>query len=301
MQTAATPPAAGYADREPTKPPDWHQLVVWDVFFNALTTGLFLVAAVGELALPEVFGPVAVWAYPAAFVLLLVDLSLLVLDLGDPLRFHHMLRVFKLSSPMSLGTWCLTAYSLPLTLLVAIDIGTVVGLVPGDSDAVWWVRRVLLIAGLPVAFGSAAYKGVLFSTSAQPGWRDSRWLGGYHTSSAVVFGCAELLVLSVLTGHDRAAALLRPALGLLLVLGLIPLGLLLGELRPELTRRYTRDDLFRGVALSVGGGVLIPLLALAAVGTNPFAVVLTAVLVLTGGWVIRHLIVMLPHQAPLVR
>ena len=45
---------------------------------------------------------------------------LLVLDLGDPLRFHHMLRVFKPSSPMSLGTWSLTVYSLPLTLIVAM-------------------------------------------------------------------------------------------------------------------------------------------------------------------------------------
>ena len=46
---------------------------------------------------------------------------MLVLDLGDPLRFHHMLRVFKPSSPMSLGTWSLAAYSLPLTLIVAIE------------------------------------------------------------------------------------------------------------------------------------------------------------------------------------
>ena len=55
-------------------------------------------------------------------MLLIVDLACLVLDLGDPLRFHHMLRVFKPSSPMSLGTWCLSAYSLPLTLLVASDL-----------------------------------------------------------------------------------------------------------------------------------------------------------------------------------
>src|SRR4051812_13407100 len=86
-----TPAAPGYADKEPTQPPDWHGLVVWDVFFNALTTGLFLVAAVGELARPGVFGPVAVWAYPLALVLLVADLSCLVLDLGSPSRFHHML------------------------------------------------------------------------------------------------------------------------------------------------------------------------------------------------------------------
>ncbi len=111
--------AAGYATGPVTKAPDWHGLVAWDLLFNNLTTGLFLVAALGELAAPEVFTAVAKAAYPIALVLLLADLVCLVLDLGDPLRFHHMLRVFKPSSPMSLGTWCLTIYSLPLTVIVA--------------------------------------------------------------------------------------------------------------------------------------------------------------------------------------
>src|SRR4051812_27972715 len=161
-----TPNPQGYAGRVVTKAPNWHDLVVLDVLFNNLTTGLFLVAAVGELAAPAAFAPVSVWAYPLALALLLIDLSLLVLDLGDPLRFHHMLRVFKPSSPMSLGTWCLTAYSLPLTLLVALDALGLLGVLPGDSAAPGWVRTVLLVAGWPFALGSAAYKGVLFSTTA---------------------------------------------------------------------------------------------------------------------------------------
>ena len=102
---------AGCADREVVKTPGWHSLVVWDVFFNGLTTGLFLVAALAELVLPTQFKSICLYAYPVALMLLLIDLVLLVLDLGDPWRFHHMLRVFKPSSPMSLGTWCLTIYS----------------------------------------------------------------------------------------------------------------------------------------------------------------------------------------------
>jgi hypothetical protein len=86
-----------------TKVPAWHGIIAWDALLNGMATGLFLAAAVSELAAPAVFMRVAKVAYPVALVLLLVDLGLLVLDLGDPLRFHHMLRVFKLSSPMSLG------------------------------------------------------------------------------------------------------------------------------------------------------------------------------------------------------
>src|SRR4051812_9878091 len=131
---------SGYAGREVTQAPPWHGLVVWDVFFNAVTTGLFLVAAVAELARPDVFAPVARWAYPAALLFLLADLACLVFDLGSPSRFHHMLRVFKPLSPMSLGTWFLTAYSLPVTLLVAVDVCTLIGWLPGDSAAVGGVR-----------------------------------------------------------------------------------------------------------------------------------------------------------------
>ena len=125
---------------------------------------------------------------------------MLVSDLGDPLRFHHMLRVFKPSSPMSLGTWSLTVYSLPLTLIVAIEAAQMLHLLPTGSMALEWVRKSAVVFGLLPAFGSVAYKGVLFSTCSQPGWKDARWLGGCMANSALMLGCAELLAVSVLTG-----------------------------------------------------------------------------------------------------
>src|SRR6266446_1111187 len=207
-------------------------------------------------------GPVTKAAYPLALTLLLADLVCLVLDLGDPRRFHHMLRVFKPSSPMSLGTWCLTIYSLPLTVAAALS------LLPEGGTAIEWARKLAIVLGLLPALGSAVYKGVLLSTNAQPGWRDARWLGGYLTNSALLLGCAELLALSVLLGQENAAATLRTSLGLLLVLNVIPLGLLLVNLRPVLARLYTREQLWRIGMLTLGGGTLIPL-GLILVGSSP--------------------------------
>ena len=177
-------------------------------------------AAISELAAPDVFTSVAKTAYPVALVLLLVDLLCLVLDLGDPLRFHHMLRVFKPGSPMSLGTWCLTIYSLPLTVAAAIS------LLPAGWMTLEWVRRLAVVIGLLPALGSAVYKGVLLSTNAQPGWKDalagrlSHQLGTH----AGLRGDARSIHLD--EAREPAAAILRPALGLLLVLNLIPLCLL---------------------------------------------------------------------------
>jgi hypothetical protein len=278
-----------YAAGPVTKAPAWHGLVAWDLLFNNLTTGLFLVAAVGELTAPEVFTPVAKAAYPLALVLLLTDLVCLVLDLGDPLRFHHMLRVFKPTSPMSLGTWCLTVYSLPLTLAAALSL-----FAPPGADALEWVRKAAVVLGLLPALGSAAYKGVLLSTNAQPGWRDARWLGGYLTNSALLLGCAEMLALAAFLGHERAGDLLRPALVLLLVLNMVPLGLVARDLRPTLSRAYTPRQLGRLAALGVGVGTVVPLALLLAGGS--LLLVLAAVLfLLMGSLALRFAIVRLPH------
>ena len=281
----------GYATGLVTKAPAWHGIVAWDLLFNNLTTGLFLVAAISELAAPAVFTPVAKVAYPVALVLLLADLLCLVLDLGDPLRFHHMLRVFKPSSPMSLGTWCLTVYSFPLTVAAALS------LLPEGGMAIEWARRLAVILGVLPALGSAAYKGVLLSTNAQPGWRDARWLGGYLTNSALLLGCAEMLALSVLKGTESAAATLRTALGLLLVLNVIPLGLFLANLRPVLARIYTREQLWCLGVLTLGGGTLIPLCLVFVGGSLPLMLG-AGMFVVLGSLIIRFLLIKIPHASP---
>src|SRR6201992_3842095 len=148
----------GYENMPVTKVPGWHGIIAWDALLNGMATGLFLAAAVSEFAAPAVFIRVAQVAFPVALVLLLVDLGLLVMDLGDPLRFHHMLRVFKPGSPMSVGTWCLTIFALPLTAAAALSLLAEMGM---DFER---ARIVAVVLGLLPGFGSAAYKGVLLST-----------------------------------------------------------------------------------------------------------------------------------------
>jgi hypothetical protein len=272
---------SGYEHMPVTKVPGWHGIIAWDALLNGMATGLFLAAAVSELAAPAVFLRVAKVAYPIALVLLLVDLGLLVLDLGDPLRFHHMLRVFKPSSPMSLGTWCLTALSL------LAEVGW-------DFE---WARLGAVVVGLLPGFFSAAYKGVLLSTNAQPGWKDARWMGGYLTNSALLMGCAELLVVSAVMGQTQAMAILRTAVIVLLVLNVIPLGLLFGNLRPAHALLYTRAQQWRVGAL-IAAGAVIPLGLMLLKGG--LALILVAVIVLLAeSWLVRFVYVKIPHTSPL--
>src|SRR5271155_1058032 len=282
----------GYENMPVTKVPGWHGIIAWDALLNGMATGLFLAAAVSELAAPAVFMHVAKVAYPVALMLLGIDLVLLVLDLGDPLRFHHMLRIFKPGSPMSVGTWCLTIFSLPLTAAAALSLLAEIGI---DFE---WARIVAVIVGLLPGFGSAAYKGVLLSTNAQPGWKDARWMGGYLTNSALLMGSGELLVLSALMGQPRATIILRTAFIVLLILNVIPLGLLFANLQPAHARLYTRGQQWLGGVVMFAAGTLIPLgLMLVSVGL-PF-IFGAVIFLLSGSWVIRFVYVRIPHTSPL--
>ncbi len=285
------PGESGYAHLPVTKVPGWHGLIAWDALLNGMATGLFMAAAVSELAAPAVFTPVAKVAYPVALVLLLIDLALLVSDLGDPLRFHHMLRVFKPHSPMSVGTWCLVIFSLPLTAAAALSVLSEMGI---DFER---ARIVVVVAGLLPGFGSAAYKGVLLSTNAQPGWKDARWMGGYLTNSALLMGCGELLVLSALMGQPQATLILRIAFIVLLILNVIPMGLLFANLQPAHARLYTRGQQWRAGILIFAAATLIPL-GLTLLGGLLF-IFGAVIFLLFGSWVIRFVYVKIPHTSPL--
>jgi len=281
----------GYENTTVTKVPGWHGIIAWDALLNGMAMGLFLAAAISELAAPAIFMHVAKIAYSVALVLLLVDLGLLVLDLGDPLRFHHMLRVLKLGSPMSVGTWCLTIFSLPLTAAAGLSVLSLLG---------WdfkWARIIAVVMGLLPGFGSAAYKGVLLSTNAQPGWKDARWLGGYLTNSALLMGCGELLVLSALMQQGQAISILRTAFIVMLMVNVVPLGLLLANLQPTHARLYTRMQQRRAGGLIVVATV-IPLSLMLLNGGLMFLLAAVTFL-LSQSWFIRFLYVKIPHTSPL--
>ena len=92
----------------------------------------------------------------------------LVHDLGRPARFHHMLRVAKVRSPMSVGTWILTAYG-PMAGLAAVS--------EALADRWRWTRPLGRAAGL-VAAGLgpavASYTAVLIADTATPTWHAAR-------------------------------------------------------------------------------------------------------------------------------
>ena len=91
-----------------------------------------------------------------------VSSALLIADLGRPSRFLNMLRVFRPTSPMSVGSWVLAAAT-PCSLGAALFYQSE-GLLPmlcGTGAAVF---------GIPLA----GYTGVLLANTAVPVWQQGR-------------------------------------------------------------------------------------------------------------------------------
>ncbi|WP_166975224.1 NrfD/PsrC family molybdoenzyme membrane anchor subunit [Brevibacterium atlanticum] len=98
----------------------------------------------------------------------------LVADLGRPERFINMMRVVKVSSPMSLGTWILSGFGVGSGVTFAVELDRVTGekLLPLGP-----LRKVLHAMETPAALESAlfatplaAYTAVLLGATAVPTW-----------------------------------------------------------------------------------------------------------------------------------
>ena len=136
----------------------------------------------------------------------------LIHDLGVPSRFHHMLRVAKPTSPMSVGTWILSAFGAPVGLAAAAE------LLPGRPGGA--VRRIGDLAGAAaaaVAPGVATYTAVLICDTAIPAWHAAYpempfvFAGSALSGSA---GLALMLAPAAETGPVRRLAVLGSGLEL---------------------------------------------------------------------------------------
>lgn len=121
---------------------------------------------------------------------------LLIADLGRPERFLNMLRVFRRTSAMSLGSWALASFGgfagLSALLQAAED-----GLL-GDRPVLaelstGGIGRAAQLVGLPAALFVGSYTGVLLSSTAAPTWaRRAGILSPLFTASAVANGLAAV-------------------------------------------------------------------------------------------------------------
>jgi formate-dependent nitrite reductase membrane component NrfD len=125
-----------------------------------------------------------------------LSLAALVHDLGRPLRFLNMLRVFKVTSPMSVGSWLLTAYG-PLAGAAAAC--AVTGRLP-RAGAVATAGAAALGAGV------ATYTAALLCDTAVPAWHEGHREMPFLFAGSAASAAGGLGLLAVRPESSRQAA-----------------------------------------------------------------------------------------------
>lgn len=191
-----------YYDYPVLKQPTWGWEIIWYFFFGGLAAGCYVLASIASLFGSKEDRAVARAGYYLSLLALLPCPPLLIKDLGRPERFLHMLRMFKVKSPMSMGTWALVSFS--------FFSGTT-AVIQAARDGVlgrWWGAR--LLAALPqrllalpgTAFGLflGGYTGVLLTATSVPLWSRTKMLGGIFITSAISTSAALISFVLRLTG-----------------------------------------------------------------------------------------------------
>lgn len=206
---------SSYYGRPVVKPPPWEAEVGAYLFLGGVAGGSGLLAAGAQLTGLDTLRRNARLTALAAVLLSLVAL---VKDLGRPERFLNMLRTFKPTSPMNLGSWILSAYSAGMSVAAASEVDRLTGerLPLGPLRPV--LRAVEGPAGLEagvLAAPLAVYTAVLLSDTATPTWNAA------HRDLPFVFVSSASLAASGLSMVTTPVAEAGPArkLAVLGVLG----------------------------------------------------------------------------------
>ena len=181
----------GYYDEPALKPPDWGWSVIAYLWLGGAAAGAFVVGALASLRNKRGDDAIARCAFGASSAVVLLCPPLLISHLGRPDRFHHMLRVFKPSSPMNAGAWALTGLS---ALAVA---GAATSASPKLRKLL--PRKAVALAGLPLALFFGTYTGVLLGHSSVPLWAASPILPALFACSSLASGTALVSLAASLT------------------------------------------------------------------------------------------------------
>src|SRR3990172_4623552 len=192
---------------------DWPLLIDLYFFLAGLAGGAFVVATIADLLGGERNRSVVRVGYYLAFLAVIPCPILLIVDLGVPSRFLHMLVSFKPDqaigaaainigpfhikpfSPMNMGAWALLGFS-ALAFLAALSVFLEDAKRGRNLSA---LRTTVGVIGGFFGFFLAAYPGVLLGATARPLFQNGSFLGALFLAVGASSGAAAIaLILSLL-------------------------------------------------------------------------------------------------------
>jgi len=201
----------------------WNALIVFYLFTAGVSAGAFFVSGLATYLGGERYKRISrIGALIAPWPVILGLLSL-IFDLTKPLEFWWLFLTVQYTSPMSIGAWLLTLFSVlslvyfllwfprPWRDLLRVpqrrgDWRTPQAWRPLGQAQVDKTRRVVAAIGAPISIGVGMYTGVLLgAVPARPLW-NTPMVAQLFLVSAMSTGAAAVLLIAALlrlkAGHD---------------------------------------------------------------------------------------------------
>lgn len=284
--------------------PHWKWMIVFYFFLGGISGAAYVISTVAHLFGGAEGRRIARAGRYVSLAALIPSPILLILDLGRPERFHHMLRIYKFRSPMSVGTWGLLGFSVFSVLSAAIQAardGLLGRRNPVARLLLALPERLIAVGGTGPAFFLSGYTGVLLAVTAVPVWtKNALLMGPLFMASALSSATAAIaLILSLARGTSHAALRRLERLDVIALLAEVALlAIAHRRLGPTLGRPLNEGRLSRIYRFGVlGTGIGTPL-ALASRGTlfhrppSRWLTALGSLLTLAGGFMFRYVMVM---------
>lgn len=190
---------------------EWYYVAMY-FFIGGISAGAYFIGSLAELFGGERYRALSRTAYYVAFPLILLTPPLLILDLGRPGRFWHLLLYAQnglpyvnVQSPLSVGSWALLLFG-AMSFLSFLDNLVAEGRLKGAPFVhlySGWPRKVYAAVGSVAGFFVAGYTGVVLNVTARPLWAATAPLvGALFIASAASTGAAAI----ALVGARRSGA-----------------------------------------------------------------------------------------------
>jgi protein NrfD len=184
-----------YYDYPALKPSPFGDSVAFYIFLAGLSGAAQIVATLADLCGRAEAKPIVRSGRYLAMVATIAGPPLLIYDLHTPQRFYNMLRIFRKTSPMSIGTYVLSTFS-------AFSTATALAQLIADRRHSRLAERIARVTQLPAAVagaGMTSYPAALLAATSTPLWAAApRLLGIQFASSSVATGAAAI---SLATGN----------------------------------------------------------------------------------------------------
>ncbi len=264
IQSAAKPDRVtepGYYGLPILKRPFWKWEIALYFFFEGVSAGSYVLCTMAGLRDKEKYRSVIRGGRFLSFATMLLCPPLLIIDLGRPERFHHMLRIWKKTSPMNHGAWALTGYGTFASLLALLALR--VSWLPWGKPVLrllqrYTPERLIGVLGMPFALTMISYPGVLLSTTANPIWAHTHFLGSLFACSSMSTGAAALSLLNYSSENHELHRALGTFEDVATAAEAVAMGLYLG------TAKKATKPLFKGkqsklfLLGAIGMGIIAP-------------------------------------------